>query len=199
MYKYLLIFYFTIFVFELKAQETESLDAITALENNGKVYLKWIIKEGNTCNGIRVLRSNDSLNFINIGQISGICGSATEKTSYEFIDENPELNIRNYYTIEMGSLGFSKIISIDVYDFKDEVIVRPQPAKGYVQLIFKNSFNDEYLLQLLGLNGQIIFETSNSSNLFAINTDGLTSGFYVYKISNKKSGALISGKVLIQN
>lgn len=185
--------------FLLFAQQEETLDGITVLENRGKVYLKWVINEGNTCNGIRIWRAKDTLNFMNIGQISGICGSETEKTAYEFVDEQPYLNAFNYYTIEMGSLGFSKVVSVEVFDFSSGIIIRPQPAKDFLQLVFKNDFSQEHHLYIFNLQGDLIFDTKDNSDKFSVSTLGMPNGMYVYKIVNAETGRLDSGKISVEN
>jgi len=195
--RYLLLFF--LFVSSvLKAQETESLDAINALENNSKVYLRWTMKSGNTCNGIRIYRSLDSINFNTIGQINGICGSSTESISYDFIDESPALNAVNYYTIELGSLGFSKVISVEVLDFKSGILVRPQPSQTNVELVFKNELSDVYSIQIYNLQGKVLLEKSGNSDRFNIDLSYHPNGIYVYKIYNNEKGDLSTGKIIKQ-
>jgi hypothetical protein len=182
----------------LKAQESESLDAINALENNAKVYLRWTMKSGNTCNGIRIYRSLDSTNFNTIGQINGICGSSTESISYDFIDESPTLNAVNYYTIELGSLGFSKVISVEVLDFKNGILVRPQPSQANVELVFKNELSDVYSIQIYNLQGKVLLEKSGNSDRFNIDLSYHPNGIYLYKIYNNEKGDLSTGKIIKQ-
>lgn len=179
------------------AQDEGPLDAITALENNAKVYLKWTIKSGNTCNGIRIHRSNDSLSFNTIGQINGICGSTTEAISYTFTDDSPKLNAKNYYTIEMGDLGFSKVVSVGVFDFSAGIIIRPQPANEFVQLVFLNERNEKYILQIYSLQGELMVEKSSEDNRFEINTNDFPNGVYIYKIATEKLVPINSSKIIV--
>jgi hypothetical protein len=195
--RYLLLF-FLLVSSVLKAQESESLDAINALENNAKVYLRWTMKSGNTCNGIRIYRSLDSTNFNTIGQINGICGSSTESISYDFIDESPTLNAVNYYTIELGSLGFSKVISVEVLDFKSGILVRPQPSQANVELVFKNELSDVYSIQIYNLQGKVLLEKSGNSDRFNIDLSYHPNGIYLYKIYNNEKGDLSTGKIIKQ-
>ncbi len=93
------------------AQET-ILEKFTATEVNDDIVLNWTIEQGSTCNGIDITRSSDSLNFILIGDIEGICGDQEKSIPYTFVDENPIRNQINYYRLELGSVGSSDIISI---------------------------------------------------------------------------------------
>ncbi len=195
--RFQLVLFFLFLNLVAKAQDEGPLDAITALENNSKVYLKWTIKSGNTCNGIRIHRSSDSISFNTIGQINGICGSTTESISYTFTDDSPKLNAKNYYTIEMGDLGFSRIVSVEVFDFSAGIIVRPQPANEFVQLIFMNDRNEHYILQMYNLQGELMVEKSSETNRFEIDTNDFPNGIYVYKIVNEKLTPLTSNKIIV--
>ncbi len=191
------LFIFLLFIVNiLKAQESNALDALSALENNSNVYLRWTMKAGNTCNGIRIYRSLDTTSFRAIGQINGICGSSTENISYDFIDESPVINAINYYTIELGSLGFSKIISIEVLDFKNGILVRPQPTYTTVELVFRNDLNDDYIVQLYNLQGKVLLEKSTNTDRLELDLNYHPKGIYLYKIYNIEKGDLSTGKIV---
>lgn len=196
MAKKIISFLLCLLPFWANAQDTEALDAITAIENDGKVYLRWTMKAGNTCNGIRIYRSLDSLSFNTIGQINGICGSSSESISYDFTDVNPQLNARNYYTIELGSLGFSKVVSIEVLDFSKGIIIRPQPSNRNVEFVFKNDLSDVYYLQICTQQGKVMLEKSGIENRFEIDMSLYPNGIYVYRLFNTEKGELSSGKVV---
>lgn len=180
------------------AQETDALDAISALENNGKVYLRWTMKSGSTCNGIRIYRSTDSLNFNVIGQINGICGSTTESISYTFTDENPSANKINFYTVELGSLGFSKVISVEVIDFFEPVLVRPNPVIDKVEFLYKNNTLNAHRIQIINFQGKIMYEVSDSDDRFSVNFISYPSGLYFYRIYNKDNQVVSTGRVMKQ-
>lgn len=93
----------------LHAQQLPYLNTFSATETNGQVYLNWIIASGNTCDGVRVYRSADGIEYNQIGDIGGICGSPYSAVSYEFWDTMPLLNRISYYKLELGNLGFSHI------------------------------------------------------------------------------------------
>ncbi len=180
------------------AQETDALDAISALENNGKVYLRWTMKSGSTCNGIRIYRSTDSLNYNVIGQITGICGSTTESISYTFTDENPSANKINFYAVELGNLGFSKVISVEVINFFEPVLVRPNPVINEIELLYKNNILSTHRLQILNFQGKIMYEETDNSDRFSMNFISYPSGIYLYRLFNKENQLLNSGKIMKQ-
>ena len=107
-------FFFVLFIFSapLSAQNEDVIEYLNASEFNGKVLLSWSIMQGNTCNGIQILHSTDSINFSQISSIEGICGSTQQSISYSFTDLSPEKNANNYYRLQLGGLGFSWIVSV---------------------------------------------------------------------------------------
>lgn len=119
----------------LVAQETTILDNFTAIKNDGKIYLRWVITSGRTCDGTRIYRSGEQIHFTQIGDISGICGSSTSPVPYDFIDENPLKNQRNYYRLESGNNGFSEIVSLESIGFENKGYqVRPNPVITQAQI-----------------------------------------------------------------
>ena len=47
-------------------------------QSNGKVLLAWTIKSGSVCNGMQIFRSKDSVNFVLIEDIQGVCTGETQ-------------------------------------------------------------------------------------------------------------------------
>ena len=75
----------------------------SAVQVETKVQLNFTIKAGNTCNGIEIFRSPDSVNFSLIGDIQGVCGSTDRKGDnnfYESCKASKELK-------KPGKMGFS--------------------------------------------------------------------------------------------
>lgn len=136
---YNLVFVFFGLVSSVSAQNEDVISGLDANELNGKVLLTWSIKQGNTCNGINILRSTDSINFIFVGSINGVCGSSSAELPYEFTDLNPVKNKRNYYRLSLGGIGFSWIVSAEVIDVNsNNYMLRPNPIGDSSELHFKN-------------------------------------------------------------
>ena len=91
----------------LFGQEHPILNYFSANLGDNDVYLSWEIMGGGQCNGIQILRSTDSLNYVEIGDVQGVCGSPDFAQQYDFTDESPVENSINYYRLELGVQGFS--------------------------------------------------------------------------------------------
>lgn len=180
------------------AQDDPFLDFIGGTENDGKVFLQWVMKAGTSCDGIRIYRSTDNQYFEQIGRISGICGSPDFAVGYTFTDESPSMNQSNYYRLELGNLGFSKTIAIAVFDFgTNGCRLFPQPVKYQAVLYFENSSQTAKQLTLLDLNGKLVYQAETNGDSFQLDAETLPSGMYVFRIEGNKNQSGIQGKILI--
>jgi hypothetical protein len=182
----------------LHAQQLPYLNTFSATETNGKVYLNWVIASGNTCDGVRVFRSADGINFDQIGEIAGICGSPYSAVSYEFWDTMPLLNRKSYYRLELGNLGFSLVEELLVYDFSNRKFqLIPHPFQNGGIIAFENPAFETWKLQLYDLNGKLVWEEEQNENTFQIPAGKLKSGMYSFRIFPLRLSEVISGKLMV--
>lgn len=78
-----------------------------------KVNLTWEMAKGSNCNGTVIQRSADGINFYDVGEIEGICGSPDANQTFNFTDESPIPFSRNYYRLLFGSSGYSTSIYVE--------------------------------------------------------------------------------------
>jgi hypothetical protein len=157
------------------------------------IQLDWTVSAGNTCNGISVYRSADSLNFVEIGDIQGICGSSDRNESYSFTDASPAKNSVNYYRLELGTLGYSWIKKLNFLDFSDAgFIVYPNPVNEHSKIYFLNPSRNVMSLKVFSAAGQCLMETEDSGmkNEFEISTEKLQQGNYFFTISSTADHAI---------
>ena len=187
-------------VFSLHGQQNPILDRFEAAENNGAIYLNWVITSGSTCNGIDIFRSVDSLNFSLIGSIGGICGSPEFAQPYRFTDETPVKNSINYYRLELGGSGYSEIIAIELIVFDgNDYQIRPNPAPTQAKIVFENDQNQPAFLKLYDFRGNLIEDLTTEENFFIVNTSHLPGGMYLFTISDLENQSKIKGKLMVQH
>ncbi len=180
------------------AQQVATLDNFTVYERNGKVYLNWVISAGSTCNGIKILRSSDTINFTETGFIVGVCGNITTPQPYDFVDENPIINSLNYYKLELGENGRSGIISIEVIDIgTNNYQLRPNPIVSKAKLYFNNPQKELLKLSIYHINGKEVSTLTTRERYFDINAENLNSGIYLFAIISAKEDILIKGKLIV--
>jgi hypothetical protein len=180
------------------AQSDSVIVGFQAIASKETVLLRWTIEAGNTCNGIRIHRSADKTNFAEIGEISGVCGSTSEPVDYTFIDNSPVKNQVNYYRLEAGNTGFSRVVAVEIIAIGSEGYqVRPNPVSSETRIYFYNPGRQEHVLTLYNQNGKEVFAASTREDHFELNADMLQSGLYFFGISAEGNGAMTKGKLVV--
>lgn len=180
------------------AQNEDVIDGFTATEFNGKVLLTWSVKQGNTCNGVDILHSLDSVNFTKIGSIEGICGSTQASIAYDFTDLDPEKNVINYYRLQLGGIGYSKIVGAEVLDLAgSNFTIRPNPISDFSELIFDNETAATYKLTVFAPDGTIAYSDRTNGELFLLSRLDFDQGFYFFNIAKEGDKPKIAGKFMV--
>ena len=202
--KHISVLIFVLLSVNLTAQTEEPghpiLDDFRVFEISGKVFIDVTISSGNTCNGIMVWRSDDSLNYTMVGEVLGICGNSTTPISYNFTDPSPIKNIKSYYKVELGGAGFTNTVSIVIIDTKDFGFqIRPNPANEKAVIYYENPSNEEFELILFNLSGNKIVTKKSSTNTFNIDVLDLARGLYFFSIGKSLVQERVIGKLMIQH
>jgi hypothetical protein len=194
------LFWFLLFVSQFAfAQHNPVLDNFLIVENNGTVFLHWIIKSGSTCNGIQIFRSTDGKQFTEIGSIAGICGGNSSPTPYDFTDNNPVKNSTNYYRLELGGNGTSEVLSLEIIDIATGGYqIRPNPVSTNAKIYFDNNKKAEHQFVLYNISGKIVTSITTKEDFFDLNASNLFSGLYFFSISNDNYTEKVKGKIIIQ-
>lgn len=181
-----------------RAQPHPILDDFIALRDGNTVLLKWTISSGSTCNGIRIYRAEDTINYIQVGDIAGVCGSSTSPVPYSFTDLSPIPNKINYYRLELGTQGFSKFVFIEFIVLGNEgYLIRPQPVTDNAVIYFVNPNNAPYTFKVYNEMGQLVQKVENTkADSFSFNRAGLSSGTYSFTIENEDK-IKAKGKIIV--
>ena len=180
------------------SQNEDVVSNLTASEFNGKMLISWSIKQGNTCNGIQILRSTDSINFNPIGSINGICGSTLEEVPYEFTDVAPVKNTINYYRLNMGGIGFSRIVNAEVIDVSaNNYLLRPNPISDSTELHFTNNAANTVVFTVFNSQGQIVQSVTTIANKLILRKSDFESGTYFFSLIDQVKKSNIKGRFLV--
>ncbi len=178
------------------AQNKEVVPDLTGSEFNKKVVLTWTINQGNTCNGIDVYRSVDSVNFTKIGNIEGICGSPESSTSYQFTDNFPEKNEINYYRLKLGALGYTYIVQVEVLDIgESNYLIRPNPISENTLLIFNNDTNSEVRLIVHDFKGSEVYTALTIGEEFVLSKNDFIAGVYFFTLKTNQRN--VTGRFVV--
>ena len=198
--KLLLLFFILFAWIKSFSQNNPILDSFKAINNNGKVYLNWVISSGSTCSGIQIYRSTDSQQFEIIWDIPGVCGSSSSPQAYDFTDINPVKNRINYYRLELGGNGSSEIVSVEIIDINDGGFqIRPNPVSEKARIYFANDKNRLHYLWFHSVNGTCISSMSSKEDYFDFDSSDFSNGLYLFTITNDEGTIQIKDKILVQH
>lgn len=161
-----------------------------AFVEGNDIRLDWTIKGGYQCNGTVIQHSTDSLNFTNIGDIPGICGSPFYNEDYSFTHISPPTNTKNYYRIDLVGIGYSKIISRDNIDLHNSnTLVIPNPITSSGKILFNNPYFEECTIRFYSATGQHLFTRKTQGNRFNLDANQFPTGviYYQFSIRDKHS------------
>ena len=184
----LFVFLFSVLASSVVAQKPHPiLRSFSAVKQPNGVNLKWVIIGGRQCDGTRVFRADETLQFDLVEHIEGICGSQADDVTYSYFDNSPKSNSYNYYRLEMGLQGFTDTVKRSTPGAKDlrkadfvrdvpllwEKISRAQPKvawfhgkvayKNYLSVLKQDARNVEWGLQPVKIASSKVFVTPNPS------------------------------------
>lgn len=192
------IYVFLLFSFiSVKAQHV-NLSNFYLIPNNKEVLLYWTIDSGPTCNGITVWHSSDSVNYEEIGNIGGVCGSSSSATPYNFTDKSPLLNSVNYYKLRLGYAQFTEVKTITIkYTEPGKLYVYPNPSINQTKIEFNNDRNKQFSLTVTNSIGNVIYKKENAieSEIF-LDTSSWNNGSYYITLTDD-SGNVLKEKLII--
>lgn len=198
MLKYLFISFLIAFGYNANTQTI--LGDFDIDQSDGKVLLAWTIKSGSVCNGMQIFRSKDSVNFVLIEDIQGVCGDLSSSVSYTYTDQTPILNNYNYYKINFGGLEDSNILGIEVINIlSNSYLLKPNPVTGASDLYFENDNQSEVVLKVFDDFGDVIYLKETQANKFTLDSTSFSSGMYYFSLENKTTRNVINGKAVILN
>ena len=175
---------------ESKAQ---FLAGFSALQNGTIIQLDFSIAGGNTCNGIRILRSADGIQFAPIGSIAGICGSSTEDVFYSFTDPDPIRNADNYYRLDLITLGYSHVLPVHFIYFGDnEFLLYPNPVINTSMVYLKTTNADVSSYRINDSFGRLLKQADGiRGNYFELNRENWPAGIYFLQVNTGTTKAFV--------
>lgn len=181
-------------------QDAPILEKFTADEIGGKVKLSWTIAAGGTCNGIQIQRSSDSLSFIEIGSLEGVCGNLSFPTDYTFTDVSPEKNRNNVYRLDLGGNGYSGMVSVLIIDTEAlGYALFPMPLVAQTELHFRNDGLRKATLHLYDQRGNLVYVVQDETEKFSINRSLFqSSGSFYFRIEIEGTDSSLSGELIVQ-
>ena len=186
---------FLIYFFFIGFLKAQNIDHFEIYELNNQAFLTVTISQGSTCDGIIILRSTDSVNYKQVGEIPGVCGSSAEAKSYFFTDEKVEFNKTMYYKIQLGNFLLPNIVHIKIYKaLFGAVNAFPNPCKENITFVLDNNNLILTKINVIDLKGNKVLELESNDKVIHVNLEALSPGIYHYLIMNDQ---WYSGKFIL--
>ena len=164
--------------------QSNIISSFTGAQINQIIHLQFTIIAGQTCNGINIERSTDSLNFFKIGDIAGSCGSTSSPVDYVYTDSFPIHNTNNFYRLAPGNADWSEIIK--VY-FKAHTangfIISPNPFHTSAKIGFQYPLKKIIHWRIFNASGKQVSEGSTKEESLTVNRTNLNSGLYFLQLT----------------
>jgi hypothetical protein len=166
--------------------------------------LHWATAREYNTSHFEIERSNNGMDFIKIGTLkSG--NKKIENQIYQYWDQEPQTGI-NYYRLKQvdldGTFTYTKTIAIDnqgiITSFEFQKIY-PNPAQNLINFVFAvPASNSEIQIEVFDSNGKSV--SKNTKNYqkgiqnFNQNLSSFSKGLYILRISNLKTGQILTEK-----
>ena len=156
-----------------------TLANISATNKNGAIVVNWnTASELNNANFV-IQHSNDGSSFTDIGIVKAIGSGAN---NYVFTDNTPTNGI-NYYRLKsidkVGTITFSKIVSVQLSFINYQLSVTPNPAKNIVTVRGEHIIS----LQVIDNLGRILkTQTVQDATNPTISVSNLPAGVYHFRV-----------------
>jgi hypothetical protein len=121
--------------------------------------LSWITGSENDCDRFTVQRSNNGLNWKNIGELNCRGNGATTEMHYEFSDQNPYKGL-NYYRLEQfdynGKSTKSPVRALSFASNGYSLRLTSGPGLGYFEVIGEDASENTWFLEIRATDGREI-------------------------------------------
>ncbi len=188
-------FFIFLFMSSWASAQRIELRNFDVFSDGQQVQVKWTIEKGSLCNGTKIFRSADGVDFQEIGFIDGICGSSSEAVGYEFRDTLPIINKISYYKLRLGVAQFTNAKQVFFMDASVPYTVFPNPATDVVHILFHDK-GQPHDFQLFDLSGRcLVLWENRAGNEIVLHRGGLPSGLYLFSLRSK-DGTATAGKFI---
>ena len=169
---------------------------------SGTTLLEWqTANEVNTSHFV-VERSADGRNFQQIGTVTALGNTTTNKYSFTDYDVTRQSSSIIYYRLKMvdndGEFVYSDVVTITLPSITSKVSLYPNPAAHEVSVNITTTVDGKVKWQLADNNGRIVAHNSifakKGNNNMVINLNRLSSGTYFLIVS----GADIDQKIKLE-
>ena len=172
------------------------IESFQAYKSGSKVFIRFSISAGSTCDGILIRRSVEGGDFLSIREIEGICGSDSASITYTEEDDVPVFNRQLKYFLELGRSGFSDTLQSFFTETSEAGYILTRQANGW-KILLENESGELISLLVYDVQGKPFLVTETRGDFFEIPFAKLPSALVFFRLYHSKSGVIASGKLKI--
>ena len=155
----------------------------TALKNT--VELNWTTASEVNNDFVAIERSEDAVNFVEIGRIPGQ-GDTEEERSYSFVDKAPMPGL-NYYRLRQVDFNGDEnrhaiiVVDVEIEQVASAMNIYPNPAQDMLQVEWELPLRRSASLELYDMTGKLLKRerVSPLSASHQLSTENLPTGLYL--------------------
>lgn len=182
--------------FVVRAQKPDpGIEGFRAYKSGSKVFIRFSISAGSTCDGIIIRRSVEGGDFLPIREIEGICGSDSASITYTEEDAVPVFNRQLNYLLELGRSGFSDTIKVFLTETGAASYLITKQTDGW-KILVENPSGEIFSLMMYDVQGKPVLSMESRSDFFEIPYAKLPAALFFFRLYNAKSGLITSGKLM---
>lgn len=141
-----LLYFFLFSVLAVSGQRITNFNVSAVKSQNqstsSQVLVRFTLTAGQSCPGYEILHCTDSVNYLQIYNYAGICGSQNKDESFSYLHGSPGYNMTNYYKINIPGFEMSSPQRIYIGEQvpQSSLLIYPNPVfqESLVQLRFHN-------------------------------------------------------------
>ena len=157
---------------------------LSGTQEGNTVKLFLTLNQGSTCNGIIIEHSTDSLNYTEIGTVSGICGNISKPTNYDFADSMPYPNLINFYKVRLGASVSAPIRIFFARYNTSGYVLSSNPCHGKSTLYFANDTKQKLVFRIFDQMGRQVYADDDiRDNSYDFDIGYLPTGGYIFKLT----------------
>ena len=170
----------------LAMSQSPVIQGFRAQQVGDDVQLNWFIPQGQSCIDMEVQRSTDSLNFLTVNTVFGLCGTNDSDSPYDYNDRMHEPGSRTYWYRIYASSGtvVSESIRVDYRLFAPgQLVISPNPLIENGTATYTSLSGENLILNWYNSQGQSIRSTQpDTPGQFALMKEGLSPGMYFLQV-----------------
>jgi trimeric autotransporter adhesin len=173
------------------------LSDFTVQKNGNSAKISWTTEQETNTSHFIIERSVDGRTWNAITTVAA-AGNSSSRITYSAYDNAPMKGI-NYYRLKQvdkdAKFEYS-VVRTALFKSNYTAQVTPNPAKNFINLYINKSGNQQATIQLLNIDGKIIYSTISSQSNLQISTAGISQGLYFVKVIDADNVTAI--RVLVQ-